>query len=259
MDWGYVAEDADAYQDLPASVERVVREDIVLVHRPSTDPWSNLAARVRFTENGASASVAAVRQWFGGRAVHEFRWLIGASATPMTVVDVLLELGAERDEEEPELTAMVLDREPPPVTDVDVREITSLADFVEMDRIRAEVFGGGIRTDSSEKLEMRWSEFEAMPGARAFLAELDGEAVAYGVMRRTSEGPVLLGGGVTLPHARGHGAYRALVRARWDAARAVGAPVLVTQAQAASRPILERLGFRTTAAIAVLVDRPTNR
>jgi hypothetical protein len=51
-------------------------------------------------------------------------------------------------------------------------------------------------------------------------------------------------------------ADRALVRARWDAAQRVGTPALVTQAQAASRPILERLGFRATAVIKVLVDRP---
>ena len=73
-------------------------------------------------------------------------------------------------------------------------------------------------------------------------------------MRSTEPGPVLLAGGVTLPRARGRGAYRALVRARWDAARDSGAPALVTQAQAASRPILERLGFRSTGTIPVLVD-----
>jgi len=88
-----------------------------------------------------------------------------------------------------------------------------------------------------------------------YLAEIGGRPVAYGVMRRTYCGPWLLAGGVTLPEARGHGAYRALVRERWDAALAIGAPALVTQAQAASRPILERLGFRSAGSIAVLIDR----
>jgi hypothetical protein len=45
------------------------------------------------------------------------------------------------------------------------------------------------------------------------------------------------------------------VRVRWDAAKAMGAPALVAQAQAASRPILERLGFRSAGSIAVLIDR----
>jgi hypothetical protein len=73
-------------------------------------------------------------------------------------------------------------------------------------------------------------------------------------MNPTEPGPMLLAGGVTLPEHRGRGAYRALVRARWDAAQRAGAPALVTQAQAASRPILERLGFRATGVIKVLVD-----
>ena len=41
----------------------------------------------------------------------------------------------------------------------------------------------------------------------------------------------------------GLGAYRALVRARWEAAAARGTPVLTVGAGAMSRPILERLGF----------------
>src|SRR6266581_2594992 len=79
-----------------------------------------------------------------------------------------------------------------------------------------------------------------------------------GVMYPTEPVPMLLAGGVTLPVARGRGAYRALVHARWKAARRAGAPALVTQAQAGSRPILEHLGFRATGTIDVLVDSQRN-
>jgi predicted GNAT family N-acyltransferase len=48
---------------------------------------------------------------------------------------------------------------------------------------------------------------------------------------------------VTLPSARGRGAYRALIAARWDEAVARGTPALAVQAQETSRPILERCGF----------------
>ena len=54
--------------------------------------------------------------------------------------------------------------------------------------------------------------------------------------------------------ARGRGAYRALVRARWDDAVAAGTPVLITQAGRMSLPILERLGFRAVCEIQVLLD-----
>lgn len=61
-------------------------------------------------------------------------------------------------------------------------------------------------------------------------------------------------GGATLPDARGRGAYRALIRARWEYARASRAPALLTQAGAMSRPILERLGFRRIGHIHMLED-----
>ena len=46
-----------------------------------------------------------------------------------------------------------------------------------------------------------------------------------------------------LPEARGRGAYRALVRARWDEAVRRGTPSLVVHAEEASRRVLERIGF----------------
>jgi hypothetical protein len=59
----------------------------------------------------------------------------------------------------------------------------------------------------------------------------------------------------TLPHARGRGAYRALVRARWGAGAARGTPALVTQAGHMSRPILRRLGFVEVAENRIFLDR----
>lgn len=253
MDWGLVAEDADAYQELASSVERDARPEVVLIHGPTNDPWSNLATRVRFGQEGVSVGVAAVRAWFRERSVERFRWFLGPSATPPGVVGALTDLGAHPDEEEPELTAMVLDHAPPRAPDVPVREVNSRADVEQLKRIHAEVFGPGA-TASPEDIDAGWAAMLSGGGSRAFLAEVGGEAAAYGVMRRTNAGPWLLAGGVTQPRARRRGAYRALVRARWDAAEGMGAPALVTQAQAASRPILQGLGFQPTGRIVVLVD-----
>jgi predicted N-acetyltransferase YhbS len=254
MDWAFVAEDADAYQDLSRSVERYARPEVVLIHGPTGDAWSNLATRIRFGHSDLAGHVETVRDWFAGRSVEAFRWLVGSSATPPDLLGGLLELGASRDEAEPELMAMVLDHAPPRVAGVPVREVRSRSDFADVERIRRAVFGDG-STATSEELDAGWSDLSGSKGSRMYLAEIGGRPVAYGVMRRTDRGPWLLAGGVTLPEARGHGAYRALVRERWDAAVAMGAPALVTQAQAASRPILERLGFRSAASIAVLIDQ----
>jgi GNAT superfamily N-acetyltransferase len=252
MDWASVAEDADAYLPPSAMAEREVRSDAVLLHGRDGGAWSNLASRIRFDEATVEPSVVATRRWFADRAVGEFRWLIGPSATPRGVAHLLLERGASPDEDEPELTAMVLDGEPPAVPGVVVRPVTTFADYLQMEEVRDAVFGR--RDIDDDERRARWFQFETA-GSLGYLAQVDGTPVSFGIMNRTEAGPMLLAGGVTLPEHRGRGAYRALVRARWDAAQRVGAPALVTQAQAASRPILERLGFRATGVIKVLVDR----
>jgi GNAT superfamily N-acetyltransferase len=84
-------------------------------------------------------------------------------------------------------------------------------------------------------------------------AWLDGEMVCAGTSAPTPQG-LLLYGGATLERARGRGAYRALIRARWDEAAARGTPALMTQAGAMSRPILERLGFVPIGHVHMLID-----
>jgi hypothetical protein len=82
VDWAFVAEDADAYQDLARSVERDVRPGVVLIHGPTGGAWSNLATRIRFGQRDLAGQVETVRGWFADRSVEVFRWLVGSSATP---------------------------------------------------------------------------------------------------------------------------------------------------------------------------------
>jgi hypothetical protein len=67
------------------------------------------------------------------------------------------------------------------------------------------------------------------PNNVVYLAYTDGEPIAR-ASGSFSEHGVTLFGGATLPEARGRGAYRALVAARWQDAVARGTPLLVTQA-----------------------------
>jgi GNAT superfamily N-acetyltransferase len=85
------------------------------------------------------------------------------------------------------------------------------------------------------------------------VALLDGEVVSAGTSAPTDHG-LLLYGGATVPRARGRGAYRALLRARWDEAVERGTPALITQGGSMSRPILERLGFERVGEVHMLVD-----
>jgi hypothetical protein len=89
-----------------------------------------------------------------------------------------------------------------------------------------------------------------------YLALLDGRPVACAHAVFAADGALLIGG-ATLPEARGRGAYRALVGARWDDAVARGTPALVVQAGAMSAPILEKLGFAAVAEIRIFLDRVT--
>ncbi len=98
-------------------------------------------------------------------------------------------------------------------------------------------------------LESRWRESPIIRHA----VWLDGQLVCTGTAAPTPHG-FLLYGGATLPSARGRGAYRSLVRARWDDSVSWGTPVLITQGGSMSRPILERLGFAPVGHVQMLVD-----
>jgi GNAT superfamily N-acetyltransferase len=87
-----------------------------------------------------------------------------------------------------------------------------------------------------------------------FATFVEGRPVACGGVSFTPYGGFLAGGG-THPDYRGRGCYRALVRARWDAAASRGTPLLAVQAGKMSKPILDRLGFRQIATVHALVDR----
>jgi hypothetical protein len=90
-------------------------------------------------------------------------------------------------------------------------------------------------------------------GCPTYAAWLDREIVSAGTCAPTPHG-LLLYGGATVSRARGRGAYRALLRARWDEAMARGTPALITQGGSMSRPILERLGFEPVGHVHMLLD-----
>jgi GNAT superfamily N-acetyltransferase len=138
---------------------------------------------------------------------------------------------------------MALTTTPPEVPGVEVRRAETDDDRRLAARIAAAVFG----TPYVEP---------ATPGSGTvvYLAYVDGRPVARATGSFTEHGVTLFGGAV-LPEARGRGAYRALVRARWDDAVSRRTPLAVTDAGSQSRPILARLGFREVCTIRALIDR----
>jgi GNAT superfamily N-acetyltransferase len=116
-----------------------------------------------------------------------------------------------------------------------------------------EIPAGG-RAQIDAELEERWAEYIVPDNPyRRWNAMLAGEVVGTAGGVQAQAGINLFGGGV-LAEARGHGVYRALVGARWEAAVRHGTPALTVQAGRMSRPILERLGFAFIEVMATYVD-----
>ena len=148
---------------------------------------------------------------------------------------------------------MVLFDEPPAVQGVEARPARDVQELAAARAVAWKAFGME-REPDEEAARARWAEETELGWWRTFVALVDGEIVGAGTSTYV-EGAVTLNGGSVLPEARGRGAYRALVRARWEDAAARGTPTLVTQAGRMSLPILERIGFREVARIKILVDR----
>jgi GNAT superfamily N-acetyltransferase len=205
--------------------------------------------------------VAAAVKWARAESLErghrELTWWVGDSATPADILSRLPELGVVANEDEPLLTGMTATSPPPPAAEgIEVRRIQTLADYLAALEVDWEVW----QTPEAERAERRVLEaerFAPMQGSGVvhhFAAFLDGERVGFGRAIYTETAVALFGGSV-LPEARGKGVYRALVRARWDAAVARGTPTLVVQAGAMSAPVLAGLGFEPHGQIHLFVDR----
>jgi hypothetical protein len=210
----------------------------------------NTVQRQRFPLEQVDEVLAEVREKLRARGRTRTQWEVGSSAPP-GLVDALIERGLVPDKD-PYAVALVLTQEPPAPSPVfTARRVETLEEL-------------------AASAEVQWEAFEATPDeieeGRRLLPQrfrdsvnlrhavwLDGEIVCTGTAAPTEHG-LLLYGGATRPSARGRGAYRALIRARWDDAVALGTPALITQGGAMSRPILERLGFERVGEIHLLVD-----
>ena len=214
-------------------------------------PGWNVAQRFRLRPDEVEEVRAEIHAHLRRNGRAACSWEVGSSATPSDLVDRLHALGLVDDEPDPLAIGMVLTNEPeePPPAGVEVRRARTREELLEAGRIAAVGFGIPGAVPEPE---------EPTPGLETYVAYVDGRPAARATAAFTQYGATLFGG-ATLPEARGRGAYRALVAARWEDAVARGTPMLVTQAGRMSRPILERLGFRAVCEIRILVDRVENR
>lgn len=152
-------------------------------------------------------------------------------------------LAAEGFVAEPSGTLMIFDLTqdvPPPPPDVDVSRVRDLSDLDAFVAASDAAFGDTV----ASARRAAYAKVLADPGLLLFVARIDGAPIASARLEASPDWDFgLMFGGGTMPAHRGHGAYRALVEARVQAARAAGLKYLSTEARDTSRPILERLGF----------------
>jgi hypothetical protein len=210
----------------------------------------NTVQQQRFPVADVDDVLEEVRSTLRERGRTKTQWEVGSSA-PAGLVDALLERGLVHDKD-PFAVALVLTEEPPPgPPDAVARRVETFEDFVAACEVQWKAFEASAEEieEARAVLESRWRDSPILRHA----VWLDGEIVCTGTAAPTPHG-LLLYGGATLPRARGRGAYRALIRARWDDAVSLGSPALITQGGSMSRPILARLGFERVGHVHMLVD-----
>jgi hypothetical protein len=243
-----VAEYPNSFGPLGANSERLDTGRYTLCLGPGST-W-NTVQRQRFPLEELDEVVEEVRAALRERGRTYTQWEVGSSAPP-GLVDALLERGLRRDKD-PYAVALVLTSEPPPPgPGLSARQVATIEELEAAAEVQWEAFGSS-PDEIAEARSLLSTLFEERTNLR-HAVWLDGELVCTGTSSPTEHG-LLLYGGATAERARGRGAYRALIRARWDDAVALGTPALITQGGSMSRPILERLGFERIGDVHMLVD-----
>jgi GNAT superfamily N-acetyltransferase len=243
-----LADNPNTHTPLGAGDERIVQPRFVLWMGSHPD-W-NVAQRFRFAAAELDEVMAEVHGLLRRRDRVRLSWEIGSEATPHGLAELLLDRGLVWDEPDPLQIGMVLDHEPPRPAGVQVRAVGTIEEYAASETIAYTSFGSTGLTEA--QIAQGFGRYDPNR-SRRYLASVDGQDVATGNASFTPHG-VVLNAGSTLPEWRGRGAYRALVRARWDDAVAAGTPALVTQAGRMSLPILERIGFVAVCEIRALMD-----
>jgi hypothetical protein len=193
--------------------------------------------RIRLRKDELADTIAEVDAFLHETNTKRASWWLTERSTPEE--ETFVAAGLRRDEADYLHAAMVLTTEPPTVDGLEARPIETFAEFVESRRLAIAAFANPKQSQpTDEELASEW-ERQSEP---VFAAWLDGRMAAVGGAYFTRAGAYLMGGS-TAEWARGRGAYRAVVRARWDEAVRRGTPALAVGAGPMSRPILERLGF----------------
>ena len=247
-----LAEATSAYEPIEEGEQVFVTDRYRFFLGQSEYPSQNYVQQLRIASGDVEATVDEVRGHARERGRNAVTWEVSSKATPSDLAQRLTRLGMTPGDP-PMATVMVLRAPPRCESAAIVRAVRTVDELREFVTINHEVFD---RMDRLPAELERITEDYDLDDVRSgrYLAWIDGQPVASARATFTDDGVIMNGGG-TREWARGLGAYRALVLARWQDAVSRGTPLLITRSGPMSRPILERLGFVSIGAIHFLVDR----
>jgi hypothetical protein len=216
--------------------------------------WASVQ-RIRLRPDEIGDAVEAARSFMRVTGASIGSWWISEHSTPADIETRLLTRGLAIVEGDYVIDGLLLVTPPPPgPAEVVVRAVENADEFVAALEAQADAFGAPPeqRADRAALLD-EYAMSQESDVDTLFAAWLDGRIAGAGRASFSPRG-AHMSGGSTAPWARGRGAYRALVRARWDAAVERGTPALAVSAGAMSAPILYGLGFERVCSFRRLED-----
>jgi len=218
-------------------------------------PLANLAGMARLDAGTADAAIARAKKVYADRRL-AFGWVTGPGTTPRDLERRLAAVGMHK--EEGGIAGMAVSDLDVPIDSnprVGVREVNA-AEALAQNEMMARAYGLPPEVNA---FFVRLLSAKTGIRARFYFGSLDdGAPIAWSYLVYIPDSPiVLLGGAATVPEARGHGAYTALVKRRLDDARADGREAAIIQADRnTSAPICAKLGFKELCSLELYVWSP---
>jgi hypothetical protein len=227
---------------LPDGVDVVDRPELMALRSPRRTYYLNNVHRVRAPASRIPALVDEVSQWHGTGLS---RWLV-PDTIDVRPLEAAVERAGYRVSHEHHARVIPVDRyRPREHSDVAVRRVVDESTLRDAWRVHESAFGvDGDYRDEDVAVELAKC---AAPDARVqrFVAYRGDEPVSAAGLNLYPELEIgLMWGGGTVPHARGMGAYSAVVRARIETAAARGLRFVGLYARVdTSSPIVAAQGF----------------
>ncbi|MED5374751.1 MAG: GNAT family N-acetyltransferase [Myxococcota bacterium] len=238
LDLAFEASQRDAFW-LPSWATLVDEEGLCFWHSQRPEPMLNTGVCLRGPQRRAKLQRARARMGPSSQ------WNL---AEPSLEQGVEADLGAFGWTPGPTYTLRILNTSTPLSTsEVTVAPVSDRRSLLDAISVADQAFGRGLQPVPEDRIQQ---ELRACTGDLArvhrFVGYLDGEPVSYGGLNSYPQLKVgFLWAGSTLEHARGRGAYRAVLAARLHRARALGLEIVGLYAKHdTSDPIVAAMGFR---------------